>query len=97
MAMLFGRLVVADLDEFKAVHAQVEAAHRKYRVSEAVYQDAEDPRSLTVLIRGARKDIEAWLKSPERAALASKLRVNSSGGAWIAEELFPDGVYRSES
>jgi hypothetical protein len=97
MATLFARLVVADLDEFKAVHMQVEAAHKKYRVSEAVYQDVEDPRSLTVLIRGERRNIEAWLKSPERAALASKLRISSSAGTWTAEELFPDGVYRSES
>ena len=90
-------MLVADLEEFKTVVALAEQAHRKYGVSESVYQDIADPRSLTVVINGKKDDIESWLNSPERAELASSLKVDASGGRWMAEVLFPEGVYRITS
>jgi hypothetical protein len=72
----------------------VEQAHRKYGITEAIYQDISSPRSLTVVIRGPASGIEAWLKSPERAELAASLKVESAGGTWMTSELFPEGVYR---
>lgn len=94
MALRFSRVTVADLAEFMSVHAAAESAHRRYRVSEAVWQDVDNPRSLTVLISGDGADIEAWLESPERAELAARLRIEGNSYSWNAAEMFPGGVYR---
>ena len=93
MAVLFARFKVADLESFKRLHSKVGAAQSAYRLTEAVWQSVDDPRSLTITIRGSRKDIERWLKSTERAQLSLELEVDSSGGNWLTQELFSEGEY----
>ena len=95
MATLFGRIVVADVEQYKVVHARAEQPHRKYGITESVYQDAADPRSLTIVIKGEVNGIESWMKSPERAELAASLKVESAGERWMTDEMFPEGVYRT--
>ena len=95
MAVMFARLKVVDLDNFRAVHVKTESAHRRHNITESVWQDADDPLSLTIAIRGKRADIEAWRASPERARLAQELMVERAGESWLTEELFAKGEYGS--
>lgn len=85
MAILFARYKVADLASFKGVHAKVGAAHAAYGLTEAVWQNIDDPRSLTIAIRGGRTEIEASLRSPERTRLSQQPEVESANGNWLAE------------
>jgi hypothetical protein len=88
MTVLFARIKVADLDSFKAVHAKAIKMQERFGITEKVWQDTNDPTSLTIAITGRKEDIAAWRESPERAQLAAELRVESSDGNWLTDELF---------
>lgn len=93
MAVLFARFKVTDLSEFEAVHSETRSAHAKHNISETVWQDADDSRSITIAIRGSRNAIDAWRNSEERSALVKRLRLESAGESWLAKEIFAEGEY----
>ena len=93
MAVLFARFKVADLERFRRVHAKAGAVHGNFGLIEAVWQSVDDPLSLTIAIRGGTKEIEAWLRSPERTELSRELEVESIGESWLTDEMFPEGEY----
>jgi antibiotic biosynthesis monooxygenase (ABM) superfamily enzyme len=87
---------VKDLAQFERIHASVEKAHRKFGITELVCHDCADRLNLTLIIRGQADAINKWLASPEREALAKDLELEAPATSWIAEELFPEGVYRRD-
>lgn len=93
MAVLFARFKVADMDAFKSVHCKTRSAHAKYNITETVWHDIDDPRSITIAIRGSKDDIDTWRNSDERSALAKKLKTVGDSESWLAQELFAEGNY----
>jgi hypothetical protein len=93
LAVLFARIKVADLDNFRAVHKKAGELHARYRLTETVWHDVSDPRSLMIAIRGSHEDIAAWRASSERARLSGQLKLESADGSWLTEEMFAEGEY----
>ena len=96
MTLLFAGIRVKDLAQFEQIHASVEEAHRQFGITELVCHDRDDRLNLTLIIKGQGNAINDWLASPERADLAKDLELDGPATSWIAEELFPEGVYRRD-
>ncbi len=93
-AARFSRIRVKDLNAFNALHAQASAAQSTYGIKEVIYQCLDDPADLTILMTGTRESINSWLKSPERAELASRLDLQRAVESWNAVELHGSGKFQ---
>ena len=83
----FSRLKVRDFAAFSQVHERALAVQSKLGIEEQVFQSRDDERDLTVMISGAASAVEQWMSSPERAALAGELELESAPESWTTKRV----------